>query len=371
MQLNVDLNSLFHNVEKMGAKPVDFDISLRPNELNPIDAQLSSSGIQVEFDDISFENGLANYEGRQVLIYIPDHSFNVQAVLDRESIGNKFHVSHCRTLKEMQAKGRYSRYIATNKLTGTFPIFGTDQFKTQKIEGNAELTVCKNCLTNLNYKGYKNNKTSIFKEFNIEEFFSTYSSFFPYSPLGFNEVSGYSNNWSEVSSSYKAKNNYTCEYCHVNLTKNKKLLHVHHINGVKSDNSEKNLRALCLDCHKKQPSHNHMHVKHEDTILINRIREEQGCCKIGSWEEIEKYADKGLWGFIDLCKKYKLRLAEVGYTIVLDNHKTAYLDLAWPSEKIAISLSQEHSTKAKQKGWQMWSMIESIEGFSNFAERIR
>jgi hypothetical protein len=38
----------------------------------------------------------------------------------------------------------------------------------------------------------------------------------------------------------------------------KDLLHVHHINGVKSDNSEMNLRVLCQYCHGEQPNHEHM-----------------------------------------------------------------------------------------------------------------
>ena len=369
MRLNVDFSLLLRAVENMGAAQIDFDINIQQEELDPIDAELGTSGIQVDFDQIDFNGGLANYEGRQVLIYIPDHSFNVLDVLSKERMGNKFHVSYCRTLKEMRAKGRYFRYTATNKLDGYFNIFGKDDLSADEIKGEAELFVCKNCLTHLNYNGYKNNKANVFDGFSIEEFFSTYSSFFPYMPVGFTEnMSGYTNDWKNISSEYKSDRAYICEYCGVDLKEAKKLLHVHHINGVKGDNNQKNLRALCLDCHKKQPSHNHLYVKHEDTILINRLRKKQGCAPPMTWEDIEKLADKGLGGFIDLCKRYRLRLAEVGYSLQGD---TVYLDLAWPSEKVAVVLSQKSRDIATSQGWKIWSMIDSIEEFTNLATYVR
>jgi hypothetical protein len=111
-----------------------------------------------------------------------------------------------------------------------------------------------------------------------------------------------------------------------------------------------------------------MYVKYEDSKLINTLRREQGCPVLKSWEEVELNADKALSGSIDFCKRYKLRLAEVGYTL---DDGTTYLDLAWPSEKIAVSLSSESKIQAESQGWKVWSMIESIEDFSNLARYVR
>lgn len=368
MKLDVDLSQLFSAVAQMGAASVDFDIGLESRALDPIDVQLADSGIAVDFSDVDFDSGLATYRGRQVLLYIPDHSFNIQAVLSGETTGNKFHIAYCQTLQDMKARGRYARYQVTNKLDGRFHVFGNDGYPRQAIEGEAGLKVCKNCLSHLNYQGYRHNKSSVFNKFSIEEFFSTYSSLFPHEPAGFGpSARGYTYNWNSVSSDYKASIGYVCEYCQVSLEEHKNLLHVHHLNGVKSDNNAQNLRALCLDCHKKQPMHGHMFVKHEDVAQINALRREQGCSAIRSWSDVEKYADQALSGTINLCKKYHLRLPEVGY----DLGGGCYLDLAWPAAGVAVVLSERDRKTAVQHNWKIWSMIKSLEEFMNFSSYVR
>lgn len=32
-------------------------------------------------------------------------------------------------------------------------------------------------------------------------------------------------------------------------------LHVHHMNGLKNENGDKNLKAVCVRCHALEPSH--------------------------------------------------------------------------------------------------------------------
>ena len=48
------------------------------------------------------------------------------------------------------------------------------------------------------------------------------------------------------------------EDCGIDLNDNRKLLHTHHANGRKSDNISSNLKVLCVECHSKQPSHEHI-----------------------------------------------------------------------------------------------------------------
>ena len=59
-----------------------------------------------------------------------------------------------------------------------------------------------------------------------------------------------------------------CKSCRVDLSEQKRLLHVHHLNGEKSDNSAGNLIVLCADCHRKEPHHGHVHVKLADVKAI-------------------------------------------------------------------------------------------------------
>ncbi len=53
----------------------------------------------------------------------------------------------------------------------------------------------------------------------------------------------------------KETRNWECEECGVNLREKRKFLHVHHINGQKHDNNNKNLLSLCIRCHANKPQH--------------------------------------------------------------------------------------------------------------------
>jgi hypothetical protein len=35
-------------------------------------------------------------------------------------------------------------------------------------------------------------------------------------------------------------------------------LHVHHLNGNRADSGARNLKAVCVECHAKQPMHSHV-----------------------------------------------------------------------------------------------------------------
>lgn len=69
----------------------------------------------------------------------------------------------------------------------------------------------------------------------------------------FIDVLGYTKDWQQISTNYKEKHNYTCEKCGLSITNpfDKRFIHVHHINGIKTDNNESNLKCLCIECHSK------------------------------------------------------------------------------------------------------------------------
>lgn len=62
----------------------------------------------------------------------------------------------------------------------------------------------------------------------------------------------------------------------VDLSLYKHLLDTHHINGVKTDNSDSNLRALCKECHSLEPKHEHMLVPYYQIRDLDIIRIRQG-----------------------------------------------------------------------------------------------
>lgn len=367
MKLNVDLSDLWKKVSKMGAEQVTIDLQdvWHDGEVE-FDDQLSSTGVEIKLDELASEQGLLSVRGRQVLLFIPDHGFKVQDVLDDPSKGNKFHVSDCRTLEDMKRKKRFERYKVTNNMSGLFDIYGTSDFN-GSLEGTVELHICKNCINQLNYKGAANktvsDRTNLVKSFDIEEFFTTYSSLFRRLPKQHIKdiTKGYSRDWESISSATRKAVNYQCQHCKVDLSSAKRLLHVHHRNGEKSDNSRENLVALCADCHRKEPYHQHMFVKHSDTQQINKLRNEQGVLTTSNWTSIKQKADPSLTGVIDHCIKKGYSIPDVGFSIKDQvNNNEIVLELAWPEKKIGVSLHNFDSTSV----WKIFSLDEAIRYFS-------
>lgn len=374
MKLNVDLSLLHSAVHIMGAGEIDFDLSHVAVPIQPIDTQLGD-GIEVEFEDIEFKDGLASYQGRQVLLYIKDHGNRILDALQDGSKGKKFHVADCITLNEMRRKGRFERYVVTNNLNGSFSISGEDWKTGQFYEGETSLDVCKNCLKYLNYKGFQTgrNKGDIFKKFNLTDFFDTYSSFFKFIPSGIADKinKGYTDDWDEISRNIKAKFNHVCQQCGLDLTNNKRLLHTHHINGVRHDNRLDNLKPLCADCHRKQPNHQHLFIKHEDSQAINHLRRLQGLTVRDNWADVINLADPALHGVIDLLMQYKLPLPEVGYEIKGLNKDSSKVELAWPVRKLGIAINEELVKAAINDGWKIYSMRYALSQFESLAHSLR
>jgi hypothetical protein len=379
MKLTFDFSELSRAVGQMGAELIDFSSSVQLNVLDPIDSLLGE-GFEVPFEDIEFETGLASYEGRQVLLYIKDHSYNnkIYAVLRDGTQGNKFHIADCEMLDRMRKKGRLERYVVTNKLNGIFEISGSDN-SNKLIEGEVKLNVCQYCLDVLNYKNFSSvprgpRRKEFVATFALAEFFDTYSSYFKFMPLGIanNRNTGYADNWPGISRKVRQNFYYKCQQCNLDLISHKNLLHVHHINGVKSDNSDSNLTPLCADCHRKQPNHRHMFVKHEETKLITHLRREQGLMVKDKWQDIYDLADPGMHGVINLLEKYKVSLPEVGEEIQNNSHEVVTeLELAWPLKKVGVAIDKASAIVAGKEGWKVFSMRLALSQLEDLAGRLR
>lgn len=380
MKLTVDLSLLQQAVIIMGAEKITYEPTTSLIPTKKIDRDLFD-GLEVNFKDIEFDTGLASYKGRQVLLYIKDHSYNnkIYSVLDDGSKGNKYHVADCSKLDEMRRKGRFERYVVTNKLDGIFAVSGNDKHKDILIEGESKLSVCQYCLESINYNKFTSIPRGIVRRtfvqnFELADFFETYSSFFKFMPKGIADSSAsyYSNDWKLISNKVRTKFNFQCQQCGLDLNNYKRLLHVHHINAVKSDNSSVNLTPLCCDCHRKQPDHKHIFINHEDTQLISTLRRAQGLNVRKSWLDVYKLADPGMHGVIDVLEKYHLSLPEISY-IVKNNKKESEvtLELAWPFKKVAIAIDKPQAIAATKQGWKVYSMRHALSQIDELAQRVR
>ena len=159
----------------------------------------------------------------------------------------------------------FEKYVVSTRSDGVFVV---NEIRSGVVvsEGvEKELSVCKNCLNALRWRGYRagSGLDRIWESFDLDEFFQEYRSTIANRPRDTDQSSPentYSADWDGISNSYKGSVGWICEECSINLSNpnGRKFLWVHHINGRKNDNSESNLEALCFECHSSKPNHSHM-----------------------------------------------------------------------------------------------------------------
>ncbi len=226
--------------------------------------QLEEDGFEIDSLDLIYEldDSTLAFKNTRVLLYIRDSLY-----IKRDSQDNnlpKFHVSWCSTLKQKKKDGSFGKYVLSTRTDGRFEIRKTGSSTTVSTE---ELKVCKNCLQKLHYNAYNSRNEESLKEeavnnFTLTDFFRKY----PKSPLNAKPkytsataaTNDYPSNWDNISHAYRNKNNWKCEQCGIDFSSKKGYLQTHHINGIKNECGEENLKALCIPCHAEQPNHSHM-----------------------------------------------------------------------------------------------------------------
>ena len=279
------------------------------NKLSPIEKIKASleeiEGISVNENEIEklLDGALLSYKGVLSILYIADTNKTEEYLKDdnliregkssnEEEKSPKFHFTWCKTLEQKKTDGSFKRYVMLRNKSGRFIVHAKeDRYSPAvKVDKPVKLFACRYCLDGAlgikadnksGYKGYSMkwdelDKRKAVNNFNIQSYLEENESVLndikyktehedKTAPLN-----NYSNHWPEISRQVREKNSWKCQKCSIDLSRNKKLLHTHHKNHIKSDNSQANLVALCALCHKG--NHAHMKIPENDRkyILNNR-----------------------------------------------------------------------------------------------------
>lgn len=252
------LNSL---LEQMGAELKRIET---PNSWEGIDdsklAELLKTGeVEIELDEIKTKDGVFEYKGRKVIVYIRDQYSKYY------SRGYRFHLTKCGTISKAFQNRRNSRYVVSLRTDGKFKINLLDDNIVVRKDLIEPLKVCKNCLEQINYKEYKDHpyrkKQTIFEDFDLAEYFNQ----FKQSNLNTGHfrnannapLNVYNKNFDLKSKTLREQKSYICEECGIDLSKqeHRKFTHVHHRDVDKSNDNLSNLEVLCIECHSNQPGH--------------------------------------------------------------------------------------------------------------------
>lgn len=273
--INFESWAVFNNLrDNMGAELVDAHDG--GFEWEKLDLKLRTEGLDVSVDEIDINDldGTFSYKGRKVVIHIRDFKLNPK--YDQANFP-KFHVSNCKTIQNMKKNGRFeARYVVSTRNDGFYLLNIFDIITSDLLEKmvERELDVCKHCLDHVNFNGYNDNRAirkDIFNNFHIDDYFKQYGSTTVSTPPHTDKsapLNCYTDEWDKISNDYRSGLNWRCEECRLDLSSNKGLLHVHHIDGVKGNNKISNFKALCFACHAEQPGRGHESLKRNNSYTI-------------------------------------------------------------------------------------------------------
>ena len=296
--MNLDLSALERLAKlraRLGVEEGNNDFTKALDPLEQITIDLATAGIEVELSDIEEVGGLLTYRGDVLaILYIYASNSTEESLLTNSAATSgtpKFHISWCKTMDTMTKNKRFDRYVLSRRPSEHFTIEALERdpdnirLKGERhVVDDVRLYPCKNCMDFLSYRGYdkkwkSNDKNQLVEDFRVQTFLDendgnlTVMKHLPKADAANAPSGAYTSDFSEISRKVREAANWKCSECSIEMKHCKSGLHVHHINGVKSDNSLSNLKVLCALCHRDVDQfHKTMHVsqKVQEYIELNR-----------------------------------------------------------------------------------------------------
>jgi len=135
---------------------------------------------------------------------------------------------------------------------------------------------------------------------------------------------------------------------------------VHHRDGNRQNIRESNLVVLCVDCHSRQPRHEHLRIPRADRLAINRLRRAQRLHPDRGgwrdrWREAERFADPATLDMLRWLRRREEQPPEVGFEVLLDQTGVR-ADLAWPQERRLCFIRQPDEQTLHRLSDDGWSV---------------
>ena len=237
-----------------------------------IELELETVGIEIEEGDIQSIGPYLTYRGEHLAIVYILNSWSPSSDLQNNDPTKKtprFHITWCEKLDDMKQIGQFDRYVLSRSRSNLFRVeaFERDPDVVRKLGerhmlDNIRLFPCRYCLNAMRYRGFssrqrEHQKLKQVKDFAISQFLEendgilTVMKHLPTTLAENARGGGYTKDFPEKSRKLREQAGWTCSECKIDMRGMKRGLHVHHINGVKSDDSISNLKVLCALCHQK------------------------------------------------------------------------------------------------------------------------
>ncbi|MCC5944083.1 MAG: hypothetical protein JJT94_04060 [Bernardetiaceae bacterium] len=174
----------------------------------------------------------------------------------------KYHLFQCETFEQYPS----ANYVLSNQDSVTI----TDS-QTGEIHEDIKLEMCRNCARKFENMTTQNLYGKSFSELvlDLEEKRIV-------RPVDISS-DGYLWNWAQISEAYRKGKKYTCERCHITITKqeDRYFMETHHKDYNKQNNKRDNLECLCVLCHANvDHKHKYNYSKGINRDKVNLFKQE-------------------------------------------------------------------------------------------------